>query len=55
MHRVGGPAGFSTPRIGSRTLLGLQEVAPRGLLAWNDVCDCLRHLKGVGFVQAAFI
>ena len=39
MHRVGGPVGCSTAKIGSRTLLGLQEVAPQGLLAWNDVCN----------------
>ena len=55
MHRVGGPAGFSTAKIGSWKLLGLQEVAPRGLLVWNDVCDCSRRPKGVGFVRAEFI
>ena len=55
MHRVGGPVGCPAAKIRSRTLLGLQEVAPRGLLAWTDVCDCSRHPKGVGLVQAAFI
>ena len=39
MHRVGGPVGWSTAIIGSGTLLGLQEIAPQGLLAWNDVCN----------------
>ena len=52
MHRVGGPDGFSTAKIGSWKLLGLQEVAPRGLLAWNNVCYCRRHPKGVGFLRA---
>ena len=50
-----GSAGCSTARIGSRTLLGLQEFAYQGLLAWNDVCNCWRHPYGVGFVQATFI
>ena len=39
MHRVGGPVGCSTASIGTRTLLGLQEIAHQGLLAWNDVCN----------------
>ena len=48
MERVGGPVGCPTARIGSWGLLGLQEVAPPGLLACNDVCYWLRHSKGVG-------
>ena len=50
-----GSAGCSTASIGSRTLLGLKEFAPQGLLAWNDVCNCWRHLNGFDFVQAKFI
>ena len=53
MHRVGGPVGCSIARIGSRTLLGLQEFAPQGQLTWTNVCNCWRHPKGVGFVGAA--
>ena len=39
MHRVGGPDGCSAGIIGFWTLLGFQEIAPQGLLAWNDVCN----------------
>ena len=39
LHRVGGPVRCSTASIGSRTLLGLQGIAPQGLMAWNDVCN----------------
>ena len=45
-----GSAGYSTASIGSRTLLGLQEFASQGLLAWNDVCNCWRHPNGFGFI-----
>ena len=55
MHRVGGLVGCSTAKIGSWKLLGLQDVAPQGQPACNNVCDCLRHSKGVGFKRAAFI
>ena len=45
MHRVGGLVGCSTASIGSWTLLGLQEIAPQRLLAWNDVCAMLEASK----------
>ena len=45
----GGPVGCSTAKIGSRTLLGLQEVAPQGLLAWNDVATVGDIQKGWAF------
>jgi hypothetical protein len=48
MDRVGGPGGCSTAKIGSWKLLGLHEVASRGLPACNDVCNCSGHSKGVG-------
>ena len=51
MHRVGGPVGCSTARIGSRTLLGLQEFAPQGLLAWNNVATVGDIQKGWAFFK----